>query len=39
MLDGVLESMVKEPGKGVSGRQGEIIDVVRWMVERDGLDA
>ncbi|KAL1797693.1 hypothetical protein ACET3X_004299 [Alternaria dauci] len=39
MLDNVLESMVREPGKGVSGRQSEVIDVVRWMVERDGLDA
>jgi ATP-dependent RNA helicase DHX57 len=39
MLDGVLESMVKEPGQGISGRQSEVIDVVRWMVERDGLDA
>ncbi|KAI4615597.1 uncharacterized protein J4E87_009056 [Alternaria ethzedia] len=39
MLDGVLESMVKEPGMGVSDRQSEVIDVVRRMVERDGLDA
>jgi hypothetical protein len=39
MLDNVLEGMVKEPGKGVSGRQSEVIDIVRWMVERDGLDA
>jgi ATP-dependent RNA helicase DHX57 len=39
MLDGVLESMVQEPGQGISGRQSEVIDVVRWMVERDGLDA
>jgi len=35
----VLEGMVKEPGKGVSGKQSEVIDIVRWMVERDGLDA
>lgn len=39
MLDNVLEGMVKEPGKGVSGKQSEVIDIVRWMVERDGLDA
>ncbi|KAI4699954.1 hypothetical protein J4E81_003987 [Alternaria sp. BMP 2799] len=39
MLDGVLESMVKEPGMGVSDRQSEVIDAVRRMVERDGLDA
>ncbi|CAI9636679.1 dead deah box helicase-like protein [Alternaria burnsii] len=39
MLDNVLEGMVKEPGKGVSEKQSEVIDIVRWMVERDGLDA
>jgi len=31
--------MVKEPGMGISDRQSEVIDVVRRMVERDGLDA
>ncbi|KAG9383962.1 ATP-dependent RNA helicase A [Pyrenophora tritici-repentis] len=39
MLDSVLEGMVKEPGKGVGKREGEVVDVVRWLVERDGLDA
>ncbi|CAE7020841.1 hypothetical protein P3342_004618 [Pyrenophora teres f. teres] len=39
MLDSVLEGMVREPGKGVGKREGEVVDVVRWLVERDGLDA
>ncbi|CAO2655241.1 Nn.00g103050.m01.CDS01 [Neocucurbitaria sp. VM-36] len=39
MLDRVLDGMVKEPGKGMSEREGEVIDVVRRLVERDGLDA
>ncbi|EMD65010.1 hypothetical protein COCSADRAFT_180979 [Bipolaris sorokiniana ND90Pr] len=39
MLDKVLEGMVREPGKGVSKREAEIVEVVRWLVERDGLDA
>lgn len=39
MLDKVLDSMVREPGKGMSEREREVIDVVRRLVERDGLDA
>ncbi|KAF1941489.1 DEAD/DEAH box helicase-like protein [Clathrospora elynae] len=39
MLDGVLDGMVREPGKGMSGREREVVDVVRRLVERDGLDA
>lgn len=39
MLDKVLESMVKFPGQEMNKRQREIIDVVRHLVERDGLDA
>ncbi|RMZ71156.1 dead deah box helicase [Pyrenophora seminiperda CCB06] len=39
MLDKVLEGMVREPGKGIGAREGEVVDVVRWLVERDGLDA
>ena len=39
MLDGVLEGMVREPGKGIGARERDIVDVVRWLVERDGLDA
>ena len=39
MLDKVLEGMIREPGKGIGAREGEVVDVVRWLVERDGLDA
>ncbi|KAL5119948.1 putative ATP-dependent RNA helicase ucp12 [Pleosporales sp. CAS-2024a] len=39
MLDRVLEGMVKEPGKGMSAREQEVVAVVRSLVERDGLDA
>jgi ATP-dependent RNA helicase DHX57 len=39
MLDKVLDGMVREPGKGMSEREREVIDVVRRLVERDGLDA
>jgi hypothetical protein len=39
MLDKVLEGMVSEPGKGMSAREREVVDVVRALVERDGLDA
>ncbi|KAF2466196.1 P-loop containing nucleoside triphosphate hydrolase protein [Lindgomyces ingoldianus] len=38
MLDGVLERKVREPGWVVSGREGEVVRVVRGLVERDGLD-
>jgi ATP-dependent RNA helicase DHX57 len=39
MLDSVLEGMVREPGKGMSAREQEVVSVVRNLVERDGLDA
>jgi ATP-dependent RNA helicase DHX57 len=39
MLDRVLEGMVKEPGKGMSERDEDVVSVVRNLVERDGLDA
>ncbi|KAF1830080.1 P-loop containing nucleoside triphosphate hydrolase protein [Decorospora gaudefroyi] len=39
MLDAVLDGMVKEPGKGISERESEVVDVVRRLVEKDGLDA
>jgi ATP-dependent RNA helicase DHX57 len=39
MLDRVLEGMVREPGKGMSVREQEVVNVVRNLVERDGLDA
>jgi len=35
MLDRVLERAVDEPGAGVGG---EVVDVVRRLVELDGLD-
>ncbi|KAF2113000.1 P-loop containing nucleoside triphosphate hydrolase protein [Lophiotrema nucula] len=38
MLDKVLERKVREPGWEISGREKEVVDVVRWLVERDGLD-
>lgn len=38
MLDRVLEGKVREPGKELGQREGEIVDVVRGLVERDGLD-
>jgi ATP-dependent RNA helicase DHX57 len=34
-----LEGMVREPGKGMSQREQEVVSVVRNLVERDGLDA
>ncbi|KAF2024782.1 P-loop containing nucleoside triphosphate hydrolase protein [Setomelanomma holmii] len=39
MLDRVLEGMVKEPGKGMSKREQEVVNVVRNLIECDGLDA
>lgn len=39
MLDRVLEGMVREPGRGMNDREKEVVDVVRRLVERDGLDA
>lgn len=39
MLDNVLQSMVQRPGEGMSERETEVVDVVRRLVERDGLDA
>lgn len=39
MLDGVLEGMVSEPGRGMGAREREVVGVVRRLVERDGLDA
>ncbi|KAF2272656.1 DEAD/DEAH box helicase-like protein [Westerdykella ornata] len=38
MFDKVLERKVREPGWEIGGREGEIVDCVRWLVERDGLD-
>jgi ATP-dependent RNA helicase DHX57 len=38
MLDRVLDVKVQEPGKELAAREEEIVDVVRWLVERDGLD-
>ncbi|KAF2703486.1 ATP-dependent RNA helicase A [Pleomassaria siparia CBS 279.74] len=38
MLDRVLERKIREPGWEISGREKEVVDCVRWMVERDGLD-
>ena len=39
MLDNVLDGMVREPGKEMSEREREVVEVVRRLVERDGLDA
>ncbi|KAH8725779.1 P-loop containing nucleoside triphosphate hydrolase protein [Phaeosphaeriaceae sp. PMI808] len=39
MLDGVLEGLVREPGKGMGAREQGVVSVVRGLVERDGLDA
>ncbi|KAF2633048.1 P-loop containing nucleoside triphosphate hydrolase protein [Macroventuria anomochaeta] len=39
MLDQVLERMVKEPGKGMGDREADVVQAVRRLVERDGLDA
>ena len=39
MLDQVLEKMVREPGKAMAERERDIVNVVRRLVERDGLDA
>ncbi|KAF1970996.1 P-loop containing nucleoside triphosphate hydrolase protein [Bimuria novae-zelandiae CBS 107.79] len=38
MLDRVLEGKVREPGRELSEREGDVVDVVRGLVERDGLD-
>jgi HrpA-like RNA helicase len=38
MLDKVLERKAREPGWEVSGSELEVVDCVRWLVERDGLD-
>ncbi|KAF2681631.1 P-loop containing nucleoside triphosphate hydrolase protein [Lentithecium fluviatile CBS 122367] len=38
MLDRVLDIKVQEPGKELNKREEEVVDVVRWLVERDGLD-
>jgi ATP-dependent RNA helicase DHX57 len=38
MLDRVLERKVAEPGAELGKREKEVVDCVRWMVERDGLD-
>ena len=38
MLDSVLEVKVREPGRELSGRERDVVDVVRGLVERDGLD-
>lgn len=39
MLDSVLQGMVKEPGKGMGDRERDVVQAVRRLVERDGLDA
>jgi HrpA-like RNA helicase len=39
MLDQVLERRFREPGCEISGREKEVVDIVRWLVERDGLDS
>ncbi|KAL6703534.1 putative ATP-dependent RNA helicase ucp12 [Coniothyrium glycines] len=39
MLDKVLDGMARDPGKGMSEREQEVVDIVRRLVERDGLDA
>ncbi|KAF2873611.1 DEAD/DEAH box helicase-like protein [Massariosphaeria phaeospora] len=38
MLDRVLENKVQEPGKELGEKDRQVVDVVRWLVERDGLD-
>lgn len=38
MLDRVLEKKIKEPGWEIGGQEKEVVDVVRWLVEKDGLD-
>ncbi|KAK7181326.1 ATP-dependent RNA helicase ucp12 [Paraphaeosphaeria sporulosa] len=38
MLDKVLESKVQEPGRELGERERDVVDVVRGLVERDGLD-
>jgi HrpA-like RNA helicase len=38
MLDMVLEKKAREPGWVVGGREGEVVELVRGLVERDGLD-
>lgn len=39
MLDRVLERMVAEPGKGMKPREAEVVNIVRRLVETNGLDA
>ncbi|PSN66427.1 DEAD/DEAH box helicase-like protein [Corynespora cassiicola Philippines] len=38
MLDRVLEEKVREPGVEIGVKGQEVVDVVRGLVERDGLD-
>ncbi|KAF2744988.1 DEAD/DEAH box helicase-like protein [Sporormia fimetaria CBS 119925] len=38
MLDKVLEKKAREPEWEISGNEGGVVDAVRWLVERDGLD-
>ncbi|PVI02964.1 P-loop containing nucleoside triphosphate hydrolase protein [Periconia macrospinosa] len=38
MLDGILEGKVRDPGRELGEREKEVVDVVRVLVERDGLD-
>jgi HrpA-like RNA helicase len=38
MLDKVLEKKAKEPGWEISGRELEVVDCVKWLIEKDGLD-
>jgi hypothetical protein len=37
-LDKVLEKKAKEPGWEISGRELEVVDCVKWLIEKDGLD-
>lgn len=38
MLDRVLEGKIREPGRELAERDLDVVDVVRGLVERDGLD-
>ncbi|CAI6340888.1 unnamed protein product [Periconia digitata] len=38
MLDRILDQKVKEPGRELADREREVVDVVRTLVEKDGLD-
>ncbi|KAJ4290470.1 putative ATP-dependent RNA helicase ucp12 [Kalmusia sp. IMI 367209] len=38
MLDRVLEGKVREPGRELAVREAEVVNVVRGLIERDGLD-